>query len=72
MCFNRRRLMVFSSIRGNRTLSPLQINNTTIEIVHNVKNLGVIFNNSLNWSNHIKCYIASAIFYFVDIRIETR
>ena len=33
-------------------LSQLQFNCTTINIVHNVKNLGIIFNNSLNWSNH--------------------
>ena len=34
-------------------LSPLQINNTTFEIVHNVKNLVVIFKNTLNWFNYI-------------------
>ena len=35
------------------SFSPLQIDNTTIEIVDNAKNLEVIFNNSLNQSNLI-------------------
>ena len=48
MYFYGRRLIVYTT-----QLSPLQINNTTFEIVHNVKNLGVIFKNVLNWSNHI-------------------
>ena len=62
MCFNGRRS---SPTRGNRNLilakanytpqrSPLQITNTGNEIVHNVKDLGVIFNNTLNCSNDIK------------------
>lgn len=35
------------------SLPPIQINNSSIEIVETAKNLGVIFNSKLDWSNHI-------------------
>ena len=33
---------------------PIQINNVNINLVESVKNLGVILNKQLNWSDHIK------------------
>ena len=53
MGVSKSKALIIGKVNHTTQLSPLQINNTIIEIVHNVKNLGVIFNNSLNWSNHI-------------------
>lgn len=46
-----------------RTLSPvieheILINNQQIEIVKSAKNLGLIFNNNLTWSNHVNSLVA--------------
>ena len=35
-------------------LPPIHINNVNINLVESVKNLRVIFNKQLNWSDHIK------------------
>ena len=35
-------------------LPPIHINNVNINLAESVKNLGIILNKQLNWSNHIK------------------
>ena len=55
LCLNPRKTkaLIIGKVHYTAQISPLQVDNTTIETVHNAKNLKVIFNNSLNWSNQI-------------------
>ncbi|XP_065358619.1 uncharacterized protein LOC135952544 [Calliphora vicina] len=47
----------------NKTLKPniendIRINNEKIAIVQSAKNLGLVFNNNLSWSNHIQSLVS--------------
>ena len=44
------------SLRHNLNFDIL-LNNEKIEIVSSSKNLGVVFNNTLSWNNHINCTV---------------
>ena len=63
-----------SKVSNTAQLSLLQINNTAIKIVNNAKNLGVIFNNTLNWSNHINAfynlYIICVHSYIAELQLS--
>ena len=63
LCLNPRKskALILVKVKYKAQISPLQINNTTVEVVHNVKNLGVIFNNSFNWSNHVTAICAKTV-----------
>lgn len=56
LCRNPRKskVLTIGNVNSTAQLTQFQINNTTIETVHNDKNLEVIFNNSFNWFNHVK------------------
>ena len=41
------------SVRKTNLLPRIHIDNDDIEIVNKAKNLGVVFNNSLTWSDHV-------------------
>ena len=61
LCLNLRKALIIDKINYTAQLLPLQIDNTINEIVDNAKNFGVIFKNSLNYSNHINAVFGRTI-----------
>lgn len=56
LCLNARKSKAIIIGKLNRlpnSLPPLLVGNTTLEIVQNAKNLGIVFNDQLNWANHV-------------------
>ncbi|XP_059221580.1 uncharacterized protein LOC131996145 [Stomoxys calcitrans] len=51
-------LLISNNKVNKESLPPIHINNSVIEFVLNATNLGVIFNERLNWTNHIQRNIA--------------
>jgi len=46
-------LIIFKKKLCNIDLSPLMINETPIEYVETANNLGITFNRTLNWNDHV-------------------
>lgn len=51
-------ILISNNKVNKESLPPIHINNSVIEFVLNATNLGVIFNERLNWTNHIQRNIA--------------
>ena len=71
LCLNpmKSKILIIGKVNYMAQLSPLQINNTSNEIVDNTKNLEVIFNNRFNCSNHINGVWLAQYFTPFNIRM---
>jgi len=58
-------LIIFKKKLGNIELFPLMVNETQIEYVETANNLGITFNRTLNWNDHVNNSIHSSIARFI-------